>query len=86
MNHLNFVAGLTLTDSLSGSNVQIDKISGGEKLRDKLLSMGLLPGKEIEVLSVRKNGPVIVKINDTRIVIGHGMASKIEILPIDKCE
>jgi len=44
--------------------------------------MGLIPGKVIEVLSVRKSGPVIVKINDTRIVIGHGMASKIVIVPV----
>jgi len=46
------------------------------------LSMGLLPGKDIEILSVRKKGPVIVKINDTRIVIGNGMASKILISPV----
>lgn len=77
MNHLSNEMGLKLTDSISGSVVKIDKISGGDNLRDKLLSMGLLPGKEVEVLSVRKHGPVIVKINDTRIVIGHGMASKI---------
>jgi len=82
MNHLNETDHLRLTDSVSGSVVRINKIAGGEKLRDKLLSMGLLPGKDIEVLSVRQNGPVIVKINDTRIVIGHGMASKIMILKL----
>ncbi len=83
MNHFEVSPDIKLTDSLSGSNVRINKISGGERLRDKLLSMGLLPGKDIEILSVRKNGPVIVKINDTRIVIGHGMASKILILPVN---
>ncbi len=82
MNHLSNIDGLRLTDSLSGSVVRVERFSGGEKLRDKLLSMGLLPGKDIEVISVRKNGPVIVKINDTRIVIGHGMASKIVISPV----
>lgn len=82
MNHLSNIDGLRLTDSLSGSIVRVERFSGGEKLRDKLLSMGLLPGKDIEVISVRKNGPVIVKINDTRIVIGHGMASKIVIAPV----
>lgn len=77
MNHLNSDNNKKLTESLSGTHAIIDKISGGDKLRDKLLSMGLLPGKDIEILSSRKNGPVIVKVNDTRIVIGHGMASKI---------
>ena len=81
MNHLRSVNNLKLTESVTGSHVKIDKISGGDKLRDKLLSMGLLPGKNIEILSVRKNGPVIVKVNDTRLVIGHGMASKILIIP-----
>jgi len=82
MNHLNFTDSFNLTDAVSGSVVRIDKISGGERFRDKLLSMGLLPGKDVEVLSVRKNGPVIVKMNDTRIVIGNGMASKIKILQL----
>ncbi|HNX22425.1 MAG TPA: FeoA family protein [Spirochaetota bacterium] len=82
MNHLNSETILKLTDFSAGSIVRINNISGGEKLRDKLLSMGLLPGKDIEILSVRKKGPVIVKINDTRIVIGNGMASKILISPV----
>jgi Fe2+ transport system protein FeoA len=81
MNHLDAYNGLKLTETRGGSVVRIAKISGGEMFREKLLSMGLLPGKDIEVLSVRKKGPVIVKINDTRIVIGHGMASKIFISP-----
>ena len=81
MNHLNIFQSIKLTESAPGSHVIINKISGGDKLRDKLLSMGLLPGKDIEILSIRKNGPVIVKVNDTRIVIGHGMASKILIIP-----
>lgn len=82
MNHLDIVNNKKLTDSLSGDHVVIDKIYGGDKLRDKLLCMGILPGNEIEVLSLRKNGPVIVKVNDTRIVIGYGMASKIMIIPV----
>ena len=81
MNHLNAIENIKLTESAPGAHVIINKITGGDKLRDKLLSMGLLPGKNIEILSIRKNGPVIVKVNDTRIVIGHGMASKILIIP-----
>ena len=83
MNHLNSVKNIKLTESEPGSHVIIDKISGGENLRDKLFSMGLLPGKDIEILSLRKKGPVIVKVNDTRLVIGHGMASRILILPTE---
>ena len=44
MNHLNIFQSIKLTESAPGSHVIINKISGGDKLRDKLLSMGLLPG------------------------------------------
>lgn len=81
MNHLDTVDNKKLTETMPGSHVIIDNIYGGDKLRDKLLCMGILPGKDIEVLSLRKNGPVIVKVNDTRIIIGYGMASKIMIIP-----
>ncbi len=47
MNHLNNIDGFRLADSLSGSVVRVERFSGGGKLRDKLLSMVLLPGKSI---------------------------------------
>jgi ferrous iron transport protein A len=81
MNRLNIIQGIKLSDCEPGSHVIIDKISGGDKLRDKLFSMGILPGKDIEILSLRKRGPVIVKVNETRLVIGHGMALKILVIP-----
>ncbi len=79
MNQLNHTANLKLTDAAAGSVVKVESINGGDKFRDKLLSMGILPGKSIEVMSLSRKGPVIIKISDTRIVIGHGMASKITV-------
>lgn len=77
MNHLNVIIEKNLTDIKPRTRVRVLKLSGGERFKEKLLCMGILPGHEIEVLSSQKKGPVIVKINDTRVVIGHSMAERI---------
>ncbi|HOP62003.1 MAG TPA: FeoA family protein [Spirochaetota bacterium] len=66
-----------LTDIESGMSVVIESFEGGGAFKEKLISMGILPGKAIEILSSRKNGPVVLKVNDTRLALGHGMAYKI---------
>lgn len=77
MNHMNKIECRRLTDTGAGSSVIIDRFEGGGFFKEKLISMGLLPGKEVEVLSSRKNGPVVIRVNDTRLALGHGMAHKI---------
>ena len=39
---------------------------------------GLVPGTELEVIS-RGRGPVIISVNSNRLILGYGMASKIEV-------
>jgi Fe2+ transport system protein FeoA len=41
--------------------------------------MGLVPGCELQVLRNCGHGPFIVAIRDTRIVLGRGMAMKIDV-------
>ena len=77
MNYMNKVECRKLTDAVTGASVRIEKFEGGGSFKEKLISMGLLPGKEIEILSARKNGPVVIRVNDTRLALGHGMAHKI---------
>jgi len=77
MNHLTAITEKNLTNIKSGSKVRVLKLSGGERFKDKLLCMGILPGHEVEVLSSQRKGPVMVKVNDTRVVIGHSMAERI---------
>ena len=77
MNHLNFIEEKSLAGVRAGTRARVLKLAGGERFKDKLLCMGILPGHEIEVLSSSKNGPVIVRVNDTRVVIGHSMAERI---------
>jgi len=60
-----------------GKNVRLVSITGGRFLQSRLVSMGLLQGTPIEVVKNRGNGPVIVSVKGSRLVLGRGMAQKI---------
>lgn len=68
-----------LNNIKAGCYAEILGLSGGEGLRDKVLSLGLLPGKTVQVISNRKNGPVIIKVDTTRLILGRGMCEKIHV-------
>lgn len=56
---------------------KVVKLSGGKKFFEKMNSLGIYNGVVIEVISKFNNGPVIIKIGDSRLAIGHNMAQKI---------
>ncbi|HPQ68404.1 MAG TPA: FeoA family protein [bacterium] len=60
-----------------GESVRISAIHGGREMKQRLASLGLNPGLDIEVLQNTFGGPVTVRSKDVRIAIGHGMAHKI---------
>ena len=60
-----------------GQTVRLSKITAGRGLRHRLAAMGVLPDSQITVLRVVAGGQVIVKVKDSRIVLGRGMANKI---------
>jgi len=77
---MNALTEQLLSETNEGSSVRIHRINGGEGLKSKLLSMGIIP--EQKVVLVKKSGehgPVIIRVNNTRIIIGHGMAEKITV-------
>ena len=53
------------------------KIEGGVGIKNRLYSMGLIPGEIIKIINTDKKGPLIIEIKDTKIAIGRGMAMKI---------
>lgn len=57
--------------------VTLVHINGGRGMRSKLYSMGLVPGAALTVLSRNGGGPVILRVKDSRLAIGRGMAQKI---------
>lgn len=85
MNYIESIMKMNLNSINAGCYAEILGITGGESLRDKVLSLGLLPGKTVQVISNRKKGPVIIKINGTRLILGKGMSEKIHVTLI-RCD
>ena len=57
---------------------KIVEVSGGARLQNKFMSMGIYPGREIIKLShFALRGPVAIKVGRSVLALGHGMASKI---------
>ena len=61
--------------------LRIEKILGGNNLRQRLSAMGLYEGNTVKVYSNGSNGPVIVAVANSKIAIGRGMAQKIIVAP-----
>jgi ferrous iron transport protein A len=50
---------------------------GREGSAVRLEDMGIRPGKEVEMLNNGGGGALLVKVDDSRIAVGRGMAMKI---------
>lgn len=72
-----------LNDMPVGSVVKIVGLEGGGQFRTRLSSMGLSMGCVVEVVQNRRGGPLLVSTGESRIALGHGMASKILVAPAD---
>lgn len=68
-----------LTRMQANEKAVIVALAGGRDFQNRLVSMGLNVGCEIEVLRIAGNagGPTLIATMETRLAIGHGMASKI---------
>jgi len=61
----------------NGETVTITRIEAGRGLSSRLISMGLVPNTKITVLNNEQPGPFVIKVRDSKIVLGRGMADKI---------
>lgn len=56
----------------------IQSINAGKKASQRLSGMGLTPGtKIIKLTSAPFHGPIQIKVRDTRLALGQGLAHKI---------
>jgi len=65
-----------LANMLQGSSATISKMHG-KRQNEVMAPMGIRVGKEIEMLRNGESGPVLLKVDESRIAIGRGMAQKI---------
>jgi len=70
---------LNLSEVKSKTKVVIKSLNGGTQFKEQLLRLGIIPNQEVEVFLSYKNGPKIIKVKDSKIMIGYGMSKKIEV-------
>lgn len=70
---------LHLWEIESGQIAILKKIIGGQEIRQRLTAMGLLPGQIVMVVRNGHPGPLVVKVKESKIVLGREMAQKIKV-------
>jgi ferrous iron transport protein A len=65
-----------------GEEGRLVAIYGGQRLRKRLADLGLNLGTTLKVVQAGMIGPLIVAVNDSRLVLGRGMAHKIMVEPL----
>lgn len=77
---------IALEKARKGERVVIKAFTGGAASRLRLLGMGLRIGDEIQVLTNLSHGQLVVAVDCKRLVMGRGLAEKIQVAlaPKDK--
>jgi len=60
-----------------GEEATVAYVDGGLGIRKKLTNMGIIPGKKIRIFKGAGPGPRVVIVDETKIMIGHGMLHRI---------
>ena len=68
----------------SGQCARIVRIDGGRAMIQRLMSLGVTKGCEVEILHHRGKG-VVLGLNGNRVALGAGVANQILALPLDAC-
>jgi ferrous iron transport protein A len=75
---------LTLAKMKTGQTGTVVGVLGGHGLIQRLDALGIRPGKKVTKLSSTLfRGPVMLRVNNTQVAVGFGMARKI-IVEADK--
>jgi ferrous iron transport protein A len=69
---------LTLAEMRTGQTGTVVEVLGGHGLVRRLDALGIRPGKKVtKMSSTLFRGPVILRVNNTQVAVGFGMARKI---------
>jgi len=72
---------MPLSYAQEGERGIIEEFMGGSGAQLRLATMGLRSGDEVEVITNRAEGQLVVAVNTTRLALGRGIAKKIMIKP-----
>jgi len=71
---------MKLVDGSLDKNYRVDSIDGGCMAKDRLWKLGIIPGVTIKIKrKAPLKGPFMLEVNGADVVIGRGIASKINI-------
>lgn len=69
----------SLADISVGEGATVLVIHGDRQVTSRLASLGLTPGVQVDMLRNYGHGPLIISVRGTRVALGRGEASKIEV-------
>ncbi len=75
---------MDLTQLGQGRRARIVELLGGRSVNARFGSMGIRPGRTVRKRSAALlKGPVVLEVGSTQLAIGHGMAQKIIVEPVE---
>ncbi|MCS7286569.1 MAG: ferrous iron transport protein A [Anaerolineae bacterium] len=66
-----------LNEVVDGRKAIVKEIRGGRNIVTRMVTLGVIPGTEIEMVRNPKHGPLIIKVKGSYIALGQVEAAKI---------
>lgn len=70
---------VSLDAVLSGQTVFVVGVEAGRKASARLESLGLIPGSEVSVLTNNRRGPLLIAVQEGRVMVERGIARKVKV-------
>lgn len=70
---------MLLNQAPVGKTLTLKSVLGGKEIRRRLTELGLTTGIRFEIVQFTGAGPVLLRVAGSKIAIGRGMASHIEV-------
>lgn len=68
---------LPLNRTKAGDVVRVIRLTGGRSFTRRCIELGLRQGTTLKVLSIHTHRPIVVRVHNTKMMLGWGMAHKI---------
>ena len=69
---------ISLENAVNGKTYRVCELEGGEDFKLRLKNLGIVVGRTLtRIHSHPFRGPVTVKVHNSKVAIGHGMARRI---------
>ncbi|MBM6830531.1 FeoA family protein [Faecalicoccus acidiformans] len=72
---------MRLKEGTIGIEYIVSRLDLGMHLKDRLQSLGMITGTQIEVIHKKKNGTMVIDLRGTRFALGSHITDKIEVTP-----